>query len=63
MSVPVGVPEKVRVAMARLVDPQQRLVYELWARIPAGAALRPVAVSEDGATGWKGGRRALGWGP
>jgi hypothetical protein len=63
--------DKVRQAMAHLRDPQRRLMFEVWARIPADAALHDAddfiddddAASAQAPAGWPGARRLLGWGP
>jgi hypothetical protein len=55
--------DKVRVAMAQLVDPAARLQLELWARIPADASILEAGFDASiDAGGWNGARAALGWG-
>lgn len=61
-------PEKVRQAMADLRDPQRRLMFEVWASIPAESTLEDaIPQAEDGASKgpspWRDARRLLGWGP
>lgn len=66
--------DKVRLAMARLRDPDKRLEEELWARLDAGAR-PPAPRDEDADLGldslpraprpdlpWPGALAALGWG-
>jgi hypothetical protein len=66
--------EKVRVAMARLRDPDKRLEEELWARLDANAPKAPAPVDEDADLGldslpraprqdrpWAAALAALGW--
>jgi hypothetical protein len=67
--------EKVRVAMARLRDPDKRLEEELWARLDADAKPAAPPPDEDADLGidslpraprpdrpWAGALAALGWG-
>jgi hypothetical protein len=67
--------DKVRLAMARLRDPDKRLEDELWARLPADAKLAAAPVDEDADLGlrdlpraprpdlpWREALTALGWG-
>jgi hypothetical protein len=59
---PVGprarTPEKVRLAMAELMDPDKRVVHEIWASLTPRP---PKAPSDPAETPWPDALFALGW--
>lgn len=50
--------DSVRQAMAALRDPNERLIYELWANLAPSAGAAP---GENPASAWKTADQALGW--
>jgi len=54
-------PEKVRLAMAELRDPQTRLVHELFAQLPASTPPPPTDQEKPAAPPWPEALWATGW--